>query len=95
MLSVGKSITLLTCTQVLNRLLRTHAAKGDIAEMEDEMTLFSESPSKTSSQYDKELVAEDLRCADENEEHEPNELFIKELNKFTYDSITNYCASLK
>lgn len=91
--SVKKTTTLTTYPQVVSYLLQTYATDENIADTKDEITMFSQPPNKTLSQYAEELVAKALRCGDVYKEHDLNEIFIEGLDKSIRRSMRGYWAS--
>lgn len=79
-LSAGKTITLSTYPQIFNYSLHNYAADENIAGTEDDITMFSQPPNKTSLQLAKESAAK-LWFEDKYKEPDLSETFIEWLDK--------------
>lgn len=74
-------------------LLLIYATDKNIADIENEGTMFIHPPNKTPSQYSENSVPKKLRCGDVNKEQDLNEIFINELNKSIRQSTRGYWST--
>lgn len=66
--SAKKTFTFTENLKIANYFLLTYANGDNIADTNEKMTTFFQSPNKTLSQYANELVAKTIRCGDFSED---------------------------
>lgn len=93
--SFKKTTKLTTYPRVVNYLLRIHSTDKNIIDIEDEVTMFTQPPNKTTSHYAGELAAKTHRCGDLFMEHDWNEMFIRELDNPMPQTMRSYWALRK
>lgn len=62
--SSGTTMTLTTYQQIVNYLLSTYKTDKNIAHTMNEITMFTQTPNKSPSQYEEELESKGLQCED-------------------------------
>lgn len=93
MSSAGKTTTMTTYPRVVHYLLCTYATDKNVLDIKDEITKLTQAHNKMPLKYAKDLIAKALRCGNDYEARDLNDVFINVLDKSIWRSMRAYWAS--